>query len=85
MLMAYTGAHFYSADNNRALSQDGYWLFNGHVKFETADARYSLTAWMKNIADKIYFVAGLSNSGFGFMEIFPGLPRTFGLTLAGKF
>ena len=82
---AYTGAHFYSADNNRALSQDGYWLFNGHVKYETADARYSVTAWMKNIADKKYFTAGLSNSGFGFMEIFPGLPRTFGLTLAGKF
>lgn len=82
---SYTGAHFYSADNNPALSQDGYWLFNGHVQFETADSRYSLTAWIKNIADKKYFTAGLSNSSFGFMEVFPGLPRTFGLTVAGKF
>jgi iron complex outermembrane receptor protein len=82
---AFTGAHFYSADNNRALSQDGYWLFNGHIKYEMADARYSVTAWMKNIADKKYFTAGLSNASFGFMEVFPGLPRTFGLTLAGKF
>ncbi|MBY0510033.1 MAG: TonB-dependent receptor [Rhodospirillaceae bacterium] len=82
---SFTGAHFYSADNNRALSQDGYWLMNGHLKYETGDGRYSVMAWMKNIADKKYFTAGLSNASFGFMEVFPGLPRTFGVTLAGKF
>lgn len=58
---------------------------NGHLKYETGDGRYSVMAWMKNIGDKKYFTAGLSNASFGFMEVFPGLPRTFGLTLAGKF
>jgi iron complex outermembrane receptor protein len=82
---SYTSAQYYSADNNGSLSQDGYWLLNGHIRYETADARYSLTAWMKNIADKKYFTAGLSNASFGFMEVFPGLPRTFGVTVAGKF
>jgi iron complex outermembrane receptor protein len=83
--VSYSSKQYYSADNNPSLSQDGYWLLNGHIRYETTDARYSLTAWMKNIADKKYFTDGLSNASFGFMEVFPGLPRTFGVTLAGKF
>lgn len=83
--VTYKGKHFYSVDNNPALSQSGYWQTNGHVRFSTADERYSVTGWIKNIADKTYFVSGLSNASFGFMEIFPGLPRTFGVTVSGKF
>lgn len=81
---SYTGARFYSADNNPALHQDGTWLVNGHLKLETTDTHYSVTVWVKNIADKKYFVSGLANTSFGFLEVFPGLPRTFGVTLAGK-
>jgi len=82
---SYTGAHFFSADNNPSLRQEGYWLLNGNLKFETSDERYSVMAWAKNIADEKYYASGLSNASFGFMEVFPGLPRTFGVTVAGKF
>jgi iron complex outermembrane receptor protein len=82
---SYKGAHYFSADNNPALHQSGYWLANGHLRFETSDARLSVTAWVKNIASERYVVSGLANTSFGFLEVFPGLPRTFGLTVTGNF
>jgi len=83
--ISFKGAHFYTADNNRALYQDGYWLTNGHVKFASAGERYSVTVWVKNIADDRHTVSAIPNASFGFHEIFPGLPRTFGVTVSGAF
>ncbi len=82
---SYTGSHFFSVDNNPTLFEDGYWLLNGNLSFEDKEGRYRLSAWVKNIADEDYFVSGISNTASGFMELFPGLPRTFGLTITGRF
>lgn len=82
---SYTGSHFFSVDNNPTLFEDGYWLLNGTLSFEDKANRYRVSAWVKNIADEDYFVSGISNTASGFMELFPGLPRTFGLTITGRF
>jgi iron complex outermembrane receptor protein len=82
---SYTGAHFFTADNAPALRQKGYWLANLRLSFIAPDDRYSVSAWIKNVANKKYLVSGLGNTAFGFLEIFPGLPRTAGVTVAGKF
>ncbi len=82
---SYTSSHFFTADNNPALREDGYWLFNGSLYFEDRQERYKVALWMKNIAGEEYFVSGLSNAGLGFLELFPGMPRTFGLSVTGKF
>lgn len=83
--LSYTSSHFFTADNNPALYEDGYWLLNGSLFFEDKTGQYKVSAWMKNAANERYFVSGLSNAGLGFMELFPGLPRTFGLSVTGKF
>jgi iron complex outermembrane receptor protein len=80
---SYTGAHFFSVDNNPSLRQGGYWLLNGRISFEIPHA--SVALWVKNIGDRVYYVSGLGNAGLGFLEVIPGLPRTFGVTLSGRF
>lgn len=82
---SYTGAHFFTADNNPALYEDGYWLANTSVGLRDALGRYSATVWAKNLFDKKYLLSGLANASLGFMELFPGLPRTYGLTVAARF
>lgn len=82
---SYTGAHYFSADNNPTLYEDGYWLANTSVGLRSPGGRYSATAWIKNAFNAKYLVSGLANTGLGFMELFPGLPRTFGVTVAARF
>jgi len=81
--VSYKSGHFFSVDNDPALYQKGYWLVNGSLIYEMP--RYRVTAWVKNIADTVYSVSGLANTSFGFSELIPGLPRTFGLTVSAKF
>ena len=80
---SYKSGHFFSVDNDPALYQTGYFVANGSLIYERAN--YSITAWVKNIGDANYSVSGLANTAFGFSELIPGLPRTFGLTVAAKF
>lgn len=82
---SYKGARYFSVDNNPALRQGGVWLTDGSVTLARKDGRYSLSAWVKNIGDTGYFGTGLANSGLGFLEVIPGPPRTFGLTLRAKY
>ena len=82
---SYKGARFFSVDNNPALRQNGTWLMDGSIVLGRRDGRYSITAWVKNIGDVGYFGTGLANSGLGFLEVIPGPPRTFGLTLSAKY
>ncbi|MHB1204680.1 MAG: TonB-dependent receptor domain-containing protein [Rhodospirillaceae bacterium] len=82
---SYKGAHFFTVDNSPALRQGGTWLVNGSVAVGRKDGRYRVAAWIKNIGDVAYFGTGLANSGLGFLELIPGLPRTFGLTLSARY
>ncbi len=80
---SYKSGHFFSVDNDPALHEDGYLLVNARLIYELQ--RYSITAWVKNIGDVTYYVSGLANTAFGFSELVPGLPRTFGVTVSAKF
>ncbi len=82
---AYKGAHYFTADNNPAMYQHGYWLLGADVALSLRDDRYTLKAWVKNAGDKIYAASGVATTGFGYMELVTGLPRTFGLTASAKF
>lgn len=82
---SYKGARFFSVDNNPALRQGGVWLLDGSLTLGRKDGRYSLAAWVKNIGDTGYFGTGLANSGLGFLEVIPGPPRTFGLTVSARY
>ncbi len=82
---SYTGSHFFSVDNNPALYENGYWLANTSLVLHSPGDRYSATVWVKNLFGENYLVTGLANTSLGFIELFPGMPRTFGLTVAASF
>ena len=82
---SYKGAHVFTADNNPAMYQKGYWLLGADIGLSLRDDRYTLKAWVKNAADTHYAASGVATTGFGFMELITGLPRTFGLTASAKF
>ena len=81
--VSYKSGHFFSVDNDPQLYQKGYFIANASLIYEMPN--YSITAWMKNIGDETYSVSGLANTAFGFSELIPGLPRTFGVTVGAKF
>ena len=82
---SYKGAHYFSVDNSPALKESGYWLMNSSIEFSEAHGRFSITAWMKNVTGTAYFATGIANSGLGFLELIPGLPRTFGVTVSARY
>ncbi len=64
--------------------QGGYGLTNFGVGVKTADGRYALQLWAKNLFDKRYATAfGAATSATPYIKIF-GDPRTVGVTLTAR-
>lgn len=84
--MAYTSRVFFSFYNRPDISQDGYTKYNASVSYE-GDNGLTLSAWIKNIANKRTFSSTQVSSGFlGFpiMGTFDP-PRTFGASIGYRF
>lgn len=81
----YTDDQFFTADNNPSLTEEAYWLWNARANFTTADERYSVSIWGKNLFDKEYITTAFDLADFGFNSVGIGDPRTVGVTLAIKF
>lgn len=45
---------YFDIYNSASIAQDDYWLSNGRITFEAADAGYSVSLWVKNIENKVY-------------------------------
>ncbi len=61
----------------------GYGLLNGRIGLRTADGRYDLSVWARNLLGKKYFVNRTAGT-FGLITALPGDPRTIGATLRVK-
>ena len=84
--LSYQSNQFFEVINVPRLRQSSYALVGGHVDLETADGRYSLSVWAKNLGNKFYFTSRVDLlAGFGFDYNHIGNPRTFGVTLGAKF
>ncbi|MCP3732614.1 TonB-dependent receptor [Sphingomonas sp. MG17] len=84
--MAYTSQIFFSFYNRPEISQNGYAKYNGSVSYE-ASSGLTLSAWIKNIADRRTYSTTQVSSGFlGFpiMGTFDP-PRTFGGSIGVSF
>ncbi len=74
---------FYDASNSRLQSQGAYHLFDASIGFNTADERWKLQLWSRNLADKRYLIATLGN---GLQPAgLAGNPRTFGGRISYSF
>jgi iron complex outermembrane receptor protein len=82
---SYASSQFFEIMNVGRLRQNGYAVFNGHVDWSSADGRWNVSVWGRNLGNKFYSTAGIDLSGFGFDYKQWGTPRTYGVTVGTHF
>jgi iron complex outermembrane receptor protein len=63
--------------------QDAYTLLNASFGWTSTDNRYGVSLWGYNLTNKYYLSSGVASS-LGDLTI-PAAPRTYGITVSGKF
>ncbi len=76
----YQSKQYFSVNNDPSLSQKAYALANAHVSWMSSSKQATLTAWVRNIADKDYLVGAYDLASFGWNQWVVGEPRTYGVT-----
>ena len=83
---SYVGDHFLGLNNSQVVLEEGYALGNARLSWASADDRWGLAFFVKNIGDKLYRpVAFDLASFFGSVEQQFGYPRWYGGTLSYRF
>jgi iron complex outermembrane receptor protein len=67
------------------LDQKSYTIVNGSISFQSDHDRWKLSAWAKNVFNKLYYTARLDVSNFGFVANHLGAPRTYGVSVDHTF
>lgn len=70
------GYNILQAGPSIACGNPAYWLVNARLAYTTP--RWSVAAWVKNLANKYYYTYGLNINVFGVDYLNRGMPRTFG-------
>ncbi|HEY0938946.1 MAG TPA: TonB-dependent receptor [Steroidobacter sp.] len=78
----YQSKQYFSVNNDPILSQGSYSLANAHVSWTSPNEHASVTAWVRNLADKEYLVGAYDLASFGWNQWVVGEPRTYGITFA---
>jgi iron complex outermembrane receptor protein len=82
----YRGQYFVNPQNDAAMSQKGFSLFNARVTFESPDKRWTLALFGTNLADKKYINNGVGTlDSFGLAEAYFGRPREWGAMFKSRF
>ncbi len=87
---SYRGAYQLFETAQPILDQDGYWLFDASIVWNSPDHRYSVGLHGRNLGDEEYRVGGYDFSSFGALAGdsvigFYGPPRTITATLTARF
>jgi iron complex outermembrane receptor protein len=83
---SYRAKRFFNIPNNTLESSEAYSLVNAQATYRFgAKQQYRLTAWGKNLNDKVYFLNKSVFAAAGTMEALIGDPRTFGLTFSTNY
>jgi len=75
----------FDALNNPLLGEESYWLWNARVSWTSADDKWGVSAYGKNLGDEEYMVYAFDLSFFGFNEEMLGTPRSFGVDATYRF
>ncbi|MEZ0471619.1 TonB-dependent receptor [Luteimonas salinilitoris] len=77
---------YFEDDNTPGIEQAGYALYNLRAGVQFGDGRWDLSVYGSNLADKDYLIdAGNTGRLFGTPTFIQGTPRTYGVTLSGRF
>jgi outer membrane receptor protein involved in Fe transport len=77
---------YFEDNNNPAYAQAAYGLFNLRTGVTFDNGRWDLGLWGSNLGNRKYLADG-GNTGenFGVPTFVPGAPRTYGVSISGKF
>ena len=87
----YLSEHYFQLKNSPVGTQDGYVLSNARISYTNADDTWTLSAFVKNLADKEYRTMAFdlsgtpAQAGFGLTENFYGTPRWAGVSFNYRF
>jgi len=77
---------YFEDDNNPNYVQAGYGLLNLRTGVTFDKGRWDLGIWGSNLANKKYLIdAGNTGEDFNLPTYIPGAPRTYGISISGKF
>jgi iron complex outermembrane receptor protein len=72
-----------STTNSVYSNVPAYGLLDGRIGIRTADSKYDLSIWAKNLTNKNYYISRTA-SNYGLITAAVGDPRTYGVTLRAK-
>lgn len=82
----YTDDMYLSVDNQEALTQDDYWVFNAYAVYDFANPNWSLSVGAKNLTDEVYKIDAQEFSSVGNIQTaYYGDPRTWYAALNYRF
>jgi len=77
----YRSHYWFDATNDPYIQQNGYWLHNLNIDYESSH-HWSVGVFVRNVADQKYNLTSSDISApFGFLEPVEGPPRTYGVEL----
>ena len=79
------GDHYLYSAKNEANHEDGYGVLNASISYTTADEKWKVTAWGKNLTDSEYRIYLVDIALAGFLEEIYGPPQWFGGTVSYSF
>ena len=81
----YVDDQYFDILNTSLIEQDAYWVSNARISFNSADDRYSVSLWGRNLADEDYSTKSFDLSDFGYTMSHIGSPRMFGVEATLRF
>jgi iron complex outermembrane receptor protein len=82
----YIGDQYYDAFNSEPSEQEGYWISNARLGFDSANSGFDFAIWAKNLADEEYTRYRLDlGANFNFTYAHRGRPRTVGIEATYRF
>ncbi len=78
----YRSRIYFTPFNDPAVGQEGFGLWNASLRFDNADGRWSLSAYVNNIAGQLYYQEKARSASIVGTIGWPGTPRTYGVSAA---
>jgi iron complex outermembrane receptor protein len=83
---SYVDDHYFEIFNVDRMQEDGYWVHNARLQFDSSDEDWSVALWVKNLADEEYRSSGIDlQASFGYDYSHIGAPRTYGAEFTYRF
>jgi len=80
----YTGRQYFDLDNDPIATENGHTALNALIAFTSADSRWSVSGWVKNLTNKEYRLYAIPVTSLGFEQEMFAPPRWWGATISYK-